>query len=653
MSIKPFSARTMSAKLVRVSLILTLAMFVSLASFSSGTAHATLQGYHKNVHSSISPARHSVSTASFPTGEIVDISTCDQLQHIDDNTDTEYNHYRLTADIDCSAVENFVPIGLDSDGWDGDTFKGVFDGQGHTISNVTISSDQSSVGLFSYTFHATLENLVLTGGSVAVSSGSWTGLVGSLVGQAESSTIRNVISDVPVAAYGSWAVGGIVGYADNYIQEDAYDTLITDCSYTGDVEGSTSVGGIVGAIESYDGMSTTITKSYSTGIVQAGQGAGGIVGSTYSATFEGASEPDTNITISNSYSRAQVEATADAGGIVGIAAALNDGFNNNVTLEVTKSYFAGDLTAYMVGAGGIIGVISNANDNDQEIYKVNNSFVAGHLQTNDSQPPYIIIGNTGWHGVNTVTLTNNWVDDSRTQADTDTYDASGDTHSVNVGNSEDDYFFNNHSNPPLNTWDFDNIWMQHETDFPTFAPFGDADGIASDVENAGPNNGDANGDDVLDYVQDNVTAILDPVTNHYVVLESDCTTNSGVSMATAPSNTGFSYPAGLMSFTLQCQSGATATVTQYYYGTYDASQIVARKYNPDTQAFTTIPGATVSNVTIGGQSVLKIVYSITDGGPLDLDGEVNGTIIDPSGPGVSSIGAPNTGLAYSASYGHR
>jgi len=638
MSIKPKSARPIASKLVRVSLVAMLIMF------GSGTAHATLQGYHKNAKTSSSPARHSVSVASFPTGDTVDISTCDQLQEIDDNTNTEYNHYRLTADIDCSGIENFVPIGLDPSGWDGDTFKGVFDGQGHTISNVTISSSQSSVGLFSYIFHAEIKNLVLTGGLVTVSSGSWTGLVGGLVGQVESSTISNITSDMPVTANGSWAVGGIVGYADNYIQDEAYDTVITNCAYTGDVEGSTSVGGIVGAIESYDGMSTTVTKSYSDGTLQAGQGVGGIVGSTYSATFEAPGEADTTITISNSYSRAQVEATADAGGMVGIAAAINDGFANNVVLEITKSYYAGNLTAYMVGAGGMIGVISNSNDNSQEIYKVNNSFVAGHLQTNDSQPPYGIIGNTGWHDVNTVTLANNWVDDSRTQADTDTYEANGDTHSVNVGNTDPDYFFNSHTNPPLNTWDFDTVWVQHETDFPTFAPFGDDDGISSDVENAGPNSGDANGDGILDYLQDNVTSVLDPLTNHYVTLESDCATNNGVSIGAAQSNTGFSYPAGLMSFTLQCQSGATATVTQYFYGTYNAGQIVARKYNPDTHSFTTIPGATASNVTIGGQPALKVVYTITDGSSMDQDGSVNGTIVDPSGPGVVTLGAPNTGL---------
>jgi hypothetical protein len=125
----------------------------------------------------------------------------------------------------------------------------------------------------------------------------------------------------------------------------------------------------------------------------------------------------------------------------------------------------------------------------------------------------------------------------------------------------------------------------------------------------------------------------------------------------------------MMDFRVTCTTpGGSAIITQYYYGDYDAAQFVARKYYPSTQTYIDIPGATVSNVTIGGEQVLKIVYNIEDGGLLDDDGAANGTIVDPAGPAVryiapaaanggtpggnaapaaAAVGAPSTGFGVS------
>jgi uncharacterized repeat protein (TIGR01451 family) len=179
---------------------------------------------------------------------------------------------------------------------------------------------------------------------------------------------------------------------------------------------------------------------------------------------------------------------------------------------------------------------------------------------------------------------------------------------------------------------------------------GDADGVFNAEENGAPNSGDANNDGVVDANQSAVTSLLNPLTSKYAVLASQgCTGNSNVGFDAeadlAKTDGDYIYPAGLMDFSLTCGTpGATATVTHYYYGTYDPSKLVMRKYNATTNTYRTISGAVLSTVTIGGQAALKAVYSITDGGLLDDDGLANGTIVDPAGPALqlAAVSAPST-----------
>jgi hypothetical protein len=187
----------------------------------------------------------------------------------------------------------------------------------------------------------------------------------------------------------------------------------------------------------------------------------------------------------------------------------------------------------------------------------------------------------------------------------------------------------------------------------------DNDGVFNDVEAAAPNSGDGNNDGDPDSEQDNVTSIPNSITGNYTVLEADgCTDgNNDVSLGAESANPttdgSYTYPAGLLAFELECATpGDTATVVQYFYGTFDPASMVARKYDAADGTYQNIPGAVLSSVTIAGQAALKIEYQITDGGPLDQDGLADGTIVDPAGPAVlagsvtaPTPGAPNTGLA--------
>lgn len=174
----------------------------------------------------------------------------------------------------------------------------------------------------------------------------------------------------------------------------------------------------------------------------------------------------------------------------------------------------------------------------------------------------------------------------------------------------------------------------------------DTDGVLDIDENVGPNAGDANNDNVLDAEQGNVTSFLNTVTNSYAVLRTDCSAHSDISIAgesTSTKDPAYDYTAGLMSFT-STGCGAVASVTQYFYGDYDASKFTARKYNPNTNAYSAIPGATIENVVIGGQKALRITYAVADNGPLDLSA-ITGTITDPAGPALGILGVPNTGFS--------
>lgn len=175
----------------------------------------------------------------------------------------------------------------------------------------------------------------------------------------------------------------------------------------------------------------------------------------------------------------------------------------------------------------------------------------------------------------------------------------------------------------------------------------DTDGIFNEEENAAPNGGDANDDGTPDSQQNEVTSLLNQITGTYAVLATTgCTGNSSVSASSVTANDAtdseYSYPVGLMDFILTCAPGATATVNMYFYG-LSHEGLVLRKYNATNKTYTTVQGATFTNVVIGGEQATRITYDITDGGEYDDDGIVNGTIIDPAGPAVlATIDSPES-----------
>ena len=180
------------------------------------------------------PCVPQLSTTASAAGEITTISSASDLQALatEVNNGTSYagKKIRLTTDITLSG-NTWTPIGNSTN-----KFEGTFDGQGHSISNLSVNaSDADYQGLFGYVCGGTVKNLTVNG-SVSV-SGTGTG-VGGIVGYLDAATVSSCKSSVTVAATNSSAVGGIVGYNATGI--------ITDCYSTGPVSGNYNVGGITG-----------------------------------------------------------------------------------------------------------------------------------------------------------------------------------------------------------------------------------------------------------------------------------------------------------------------------------------------------------------------------------------------------------------------
>lgn len=147
---------------------------------------------------------------------------------------------------------------------------------------------------------------------------------------------------------------------------------------------------------------------------------------------------------------------------------------------------------------------------------------------------------------------------------------------------------------------------------------------------------DRNNDGIGDSFQDNISSYDSPITGKLVLIDvgQDCeiTTDDMVRQSSFNLNDpGYSYENGLFDFAGDCGTpGFSTNIKLYYYGVTKEG-MVGRKYNPYTHIYSTIPGATITQTVIDGSPVTVLSYTLTDGGPLDTDGVVNGEFTDPAG----------------------
>ncbi len=177
--------------------------------------------------------------------------------------------YKLTSDINMQGV-SWTPLM---------NFYGVFDGNHHVISNLSIvktfEDTTAYVGLFGSTSGAIIKNVQLTNVNFVITikssgTGNYEGRIGAIVGYAYSSIIKNVIVNANISAdnqtgFYSTHTGGIAGYLSG--------SVIDIAQISGNYLGQSYVGAVVGNTDS-----SKLSNIYTNAT---------IVGNNYAGTFVG------------------------------------------------------------------------------------------------------------------------------------------------------------------------------------------------------------------------------------------------------------------------------------------------------------------------------------------------------------------------------
>ena len=187
----------------------------------------------------------------------------------------------LTANIDLNN-EPWTPIGPSESG----SYTGTFDGKGHTIKNLNVSSSETYVGLFGYIGYRAISNtpVVVQRGAVRnltvvgkVTGTGQTGKsvhVGGIAGWVYDGLVANCANLCIVENKGGGYTGGIAGYVECVDGYQNSAVLISDCYNVGTITGANRVGGIAGGVDFYSHISNCynagqITGTY-TGEIKAG-----------------------------------------------------------------------------------------------------------------------------------------------------------------------------------------------------------------------------------------------------------------------------------------------------------------------------------------------------------------------------------------------
>jgi len=293
--------------------------------------------------------------------------------------------YFLTTDIDMSGVQ-FDVIGQTAN----ESFKGIFDGNGHTIRNLSIESDNAYVGLFGYINGGTVQNLIIEDISVkgTIEGTSSTLYMGALAGYVNAIIIDNVniIGNNSVITntenVKNYYIGGMIGNVDNN-QSDKTKGNITNCSSIvniRDVSVSSSttsyIGGLIG-----NSKDTIINKSFSKSTIQSDSGVfvGGLIGNAnHSAIADCYSNTNINVnTTKLNY----------VGGLIGFARNTNSFYGSGMTIKT--SYSSGHIVVKKEGdqsdtnIGGLVGGTDGTNSSTA-LYRVgiNNVYTTVNIDAN-------------------------------------------------------------------------------------------------------------------------------------------------------------------------------------------------------------------------------------------------------------------------------
>ena len=176
------------------------------------------------------------------------VTSADGLMNIAELVNGGKSDINITLDTDIDLTgKDWTPIGT---GYS-NKYTGTFDGGGHTIKGLTVTTNDQFVGLFgSIGYAGTVKNVMME--DVQITSNRSSGFAGGVAGYSDG-TIENC--SVSGSVSGTVYVGGVVGVQ--------IGGSITGCSSSATVKGTVDVGGVAGQTNS----SATLTACYATGNV--------------------------------------------------------------------------------------------------------------------------------------------------------------------------------------------------------------------------------------------------------------------------------------------------------------------------------------------------------------------------------------------------
>ena len=176
------------------------------------------------------------------------VTSADGLMNIAELVNGGKSDINITLDTDIDLTgKNWTPIGTSFS----NKYTGTFDGGGHTIKGLTVTTNDQFVGLFGSIGNAgTVKNVMMEG--VQITKNHSSGFAGGVAGYSDG-TIENC--SVSGSVSGTVYVGGVVGAQ--------WEGSITGCSSSATVKGMVHVGGVVGQTNG----GATLTACYATGNV--------------------------------------------------------------------------------------------------------------------------------------------------------------------------------------------------------------------------------------------------------------------------------------------------------------------------------------------------------------------------------------------------
>lgn len=240
-------------------------------------------------------------------------------QQVNKGTEYEKEHFRLVSDLDLGGNE-WTPIGTS-----GNSFRGGFDGDGHTITGMTITGNRDCVGLFGECYNFTAHSSYIKRVTVKGANISGNSDVGAIAGAganiSDCYSIENKI-------HANRRVGGVCG---------SLTGSISGCYNSSSVSGNYAAGGIMGTA-SYNGRTVGVVRyCYNIGAVTVSL-QDGFVGGIISASANG-------YNISNCLNCGKI--TGNGKNVGGIVGSTDSGYMN----FIGNCYYNSDLNNAGVGEG--------------------------------------------------------------------------------------------------------------------------------------------------------------------------------------------------------------------------------------------------------------------------------------------------------------